>query len=75
MAKELGISRAPVREALLKLSFQGFVQSLPFKGFIVRRFNENLLLSIAKNIIGFSEAIRPRCRKENWPCRTTSMKR
>jgi DNA-binding GntR family transcriptional regulator len=46
VAKDLGISRTPVREALLELSFQGFVKFLPRKGFIVRRFNENDIIEI-----------------------------
>jgi DNA-binding GntR family transcriptional regulator len=46
VAKDLGISRTPVREALLELSFQGFVKFLPRKGFIVRRFNTNDITEI-----------------------------
>jgi DNA-binding GntR family transcriptional regulator len=35
VAQELGFSRTPVREALLKLSSQGLVTFLPRKGFII----------------------------------------
>jgi DNA-binding GntR family transcriptional regulator len=38
LAKELGISRTPVREALLELSAQGLVTFLPRKGVIVRHY-------------------------------------
>lgn len=36
LAQELGISRTPLREALLKLEFEGFLRSEPGKGFSVR---------------------------------------
>jgi DNA-binding GntR family transcriptional regulator len=38
IAKELGISRTPVREALLELSAQGLVSFLPRKGVIVKHY-------------------------------------
>lgn len=38
LAKDLGISRTPVREALLQLSVQGLVTFLPRKGIVVNRF-------------------------------------
>ena len=38
LAKELGISRTPVREALLELSAQGLVSFLPRRGVVVKRF-------------------------------------
>ena len=41
LAKDLGISRTPVREALLELSVQGLVTFLPRKGIVVNRINEN----------------------------------
>ena len=40
LAKELGISRTPVREALLELSSQGLVEILPRKGIRVKYFTE-----------------------------------
>lgn len=38
VAQELGLSRTPVREALLKLSSQGLVTFLPRKGFIISSY-------------------------------------
>lgn len=35
LAEELGISRTPLREALLELKFEGFLDSVPGKGFSV----------------------------------------
>ncbi len=40
LAKDLGISRTPVREALLELSVQGLVTFLPRKGIVVNGFDE-----------------------------------
>lgn len=41
LAKELGISRTPVREALLELSAQGLVTYLPRKGVMVNHFGRH----------------------------------
>jgi DNA-binding GntR family transcriptional regulator len=46
LAEELGISRTPVREALLELSAQGLVQFLPRKGITVNRFTEQDVVEI-----------------------------
>jgi DNA-binding GntR family transcriptional regulator len=40
VAKQLGISRTPVREALLDLSSRGFVAFIPRRGFQVREITE-----------------------------------
>jgi len=40
LAKELGISRTPVREALLELSVQGLVTFLPRRGIMVNYFTK-----------------------------------
>lgn len=40
LAKELGISRTPVREALLELSSQGLVTYLPRKGVVVKHYTK-----------------------------------
>ena len=40
LAKELGISRTPVREALLELSTRGLVSFLPRRGVIVKRYTK-----------------------------------
>ena len=39
LAKKLGISKTPVREALLELSNQGLVTFLPRKGLVVNHFS------------------------------------
>lgn len=46
LAKELGISRTPVREALLELSSQGLVTYLPRKGITVNRFSKQDMIEI-----------------------------
>ncbi len=45
-AKELGISRTPVREALLLLEGEGLVSLLPNKGAVVRRFSKDDVVEI-----------------------------
>ncbi len=40
LARELGISRTPVREALLELASQGLVEILPRKGIRIKLFSE-----------------------------------
>ena len=39
LAQELGISRTPIREALLELSGQGFLTVIPRKGFKINQFS------------------------------------
>ncbi|MFT5727339.1 MAG: DNA-binding GntR family transcriptional regulator [Desulforhopalus sp.] len=41
VSQELGLSRTPVREALLRLSSEGLVTFLPRKGFIVTSYTQN----------------------------------
>ena len=46
LARELGISRTPVREALLELSTLGFVRFLPRRGVMVNEFTEHDIIEI-----------------------------
>ena len=39
LAKEIGISATPVREALRRLEREGWVESLPYKGCILKKYN------------------------------------
>jgi DNA-binding GntR family transcriptional regulator len=44
LAKQFGVSRTPVREALIQLSTIGFVEVLPQRGTYVTKFNMNKIL-------------------------------
>jgi DNA-binding GntR family transcriptional regulator len=46
LAKELGISRTPVREALLELSAQGLVTFLPRKGVMIKYYTRKDIVEI-----------------------------
>jgi len=46
IAREIGVSRTPVREATLKLEQEGFVQKLPYGGFIVSHFSKKDIVEI-----------------------------
>lgn len=46
LAGEIGISRTPIKNALLKLSQEGYIDILPSKGFIVKGVNENDIIEI-----------------------------
>jgi GntR family transcriptional regulator, rspAB operon transcriptional repressor len=46
LAKELGISRTPVREALLELSAQGLVTFLPRKGVAIKHYTRKDVIEI-----------------------------
>lgn len=46
LAKELGISRTPVREALLELSAQGLVTFLPRKGILIKHYTRKDVIEI-----------------------------
>ncbi len=40
MSKEAGVSRTPFREAIKKLSHEGFLEVVPSKGFMIKKLNE-----------------------------------
>lgn len=46
IARELGVSQGPVREALRDLELLGFVESQPFRGASVRKFSNRDLVEI-----------------------------
>ncbi len=46
MAKHLGMSRTPVREALQELSSLGFVEYLPRRGFRIREYDEKAVIEL-----------------------------
>ncbi len=46
IAKKLGISRTPVILALNKLETEGFLESVPYKGYFVKKYNKKELEEI-----------------------------
>ena len=46
LAEELGVSRTPVREALLRLEREGFISSQKHLGFSVKRLQESEILEV-----------------------------
>ena len=46
LAKELGISRTPVREALLEFSAQGLITFLPRKGVVIKHYTRKDVIEI-----------------------------
>lgn len=46
LAEDLGISRTPLRTALLRLESENLIQSIPRKGVVVREFNNNEVIEI-----------------------------
>lgn len=56
MAKELGISRTPLREALQYLSQEGYITIIPSRGFMIRRLDKETML----------ESIQVRCAIEGF---------
>lgn len=43
LAAELNVSRTPVREAILRLQEEGFLEVIPYKGTVVREISPNLV--------------------------------
>ncbi|WP_313580159.1 GntR family transcriptional regulator [Lacrimispora sp.] len=56
LAKELGISRTPLREALQYLSQEGYITIIPSRGFMIRRLNKETM----------RESIQVRCAIEGF---------
>jgi DNA-binding GntR family transcriptional regulator len=46
LAKEIGISRTPVREAIGQLQAEGFLEQIPGRGTVVRRLNRSDLIEL-----------------------------
>lgn len=46
LAKDLGVSKSPIREALLRLEREGLVYTLPFKGCFVTEITEKTIQEI-----------------------------
>lgn len=53
---ELNISRTPVREALIQLAAEGYIENLPRKGFIVKSMSEKKALELYA-IIGILDSL------------------
>jgi DNA-binding GntR family transcriptional regulator len=56
LCNELNISRTPVREALIQLCTEGYIENLPRKGFIVKHIDEKRAMELY-TIIGSLEAL------------------
>lgn len=48
MSKMLGISRTPFREAIKRLSQEGYIEVIPSKGFMLRKLNEKDIIEIVQ---------------------------
>ncbi len=46
IADTLGVSRTPVREALKKLEFEGWVETIPWKGVVVKEIDRQDILEV-----------------------------
>ncbi len=55
LASELGVSRTPLREALLHLEFEGFIESEQGKGFVVTQLDQKTAQDL-HDLVGFLEA-------------------
>ncbi len=56
VTKKLGISRTPVREALRRLSSEGFIRQIPMKGSFVRRLTTHDIEDIFELRLMFEES-------------------
>ncbi len=48
LSEEFGISRTPIREALMKLSYEGWIINEPYKPNVVRNFDLKTILEAQK---------------------------
>lgn len=46
IAEKLGVSRTPVREALKKLEFEGWVETIPWKGVVVKEIERQDIFEV-----------------------------
>ncbi|WP_235715419.1 GntR family transcriptional regulator [Halalkalibacter wakoensis] len=46
IAEQLGVSRTPVREALKRLEFEGWLETIPWKGVIVRDIDKQDVIEV-----------------------------
>ncbi|WP_209125643.1 GntR family transcriptional regulator [Alkalihalobacillus sp. BA299] len=46
IAEQLGVSRTPVREALKRLEFEGWLETIPWKGVIVKEIEEQDVIEV-----------------------------
>jgi len=56
ICEELNVSRTPVREALIQLATEGYLENLPRKGFIVRAIDEKKAKDLYR-IIGILDGL------------------
>lgn len=64
ICEELGVSRTPLREALLRLEFEGFVDSQPGKGFIVTPLSAETAFEL-HSVVGLLEGLAVRTLAEH----------
>jgi DNA-binding GntR family transcriptional regulator len=73
LAKELGISRTPVREALLELSAQGFVTFIPRKGVKVNHYSRRDVEEIFELRMAIELAVMEKVAKLSSSCDLTKL--
>ncbi len=66
MVERLGISRTPIRMALVRLEEEGFLEAIPSGGFAVKAFSERDIhdaIEMRGTLEGFARAARSRTRR------------
>jgi DNA-binding GntR family transcriptional regulator len=66
LAQELGVSKSPIREALMRLEREGLVYTIPFKGCLVAKVTQKDIIEV----IQLREALETFCVK--YACKTFS---